>query len=70
LVSYDLLPSPCATDSDCSPGEQCGPLGSSTCSAAVQGCCETGLGGGTFVQCCYMFAGDRTDWCWNPGDHR
>lgn len=65
----DTLPNGCTGDSDCSPGEVCGPSGG-TCSSGVAGCCErySSSTGWYYVPCCQIDTSGSGDACWNPGD--
>ncbi|MEQ8726841.1 MAG: hypothetical protein RID81_36525 [Sandaracinaceae bacterium] len=68
LVGHTVPAGGCTGPSDCSPGELCGPAGS-TCGPAIEGCCEkySSAMGWHHVPCCRL---DRTgsNLCWNPED--
>lgn len=57
----------CDSESECSPGEHCGPLGTSVCKQGEPGCCEAPGSDPGFVPCCRLDPG-KAGMCWNPGD--
>lgn len=58
----------CAMDSQCTPGERCGPMGNANCGMGVPGCCEFLENFNWVFRKCCTHDSAATNLCWNPGD--